>query len=93
MASPTSPSGSNCILTLWGSPSPISLCGNTVSDGKIDGGLMAILYRDYFDSVKIPTEINLTPNFLHIVGQCLISAIYLQREKTLNLFAHCHKFS
>ena len=36
---------------------------NTVRDDEIDGRLMAILYRDYFDSVKIPAEINLTPAF------------------------------
>ena len=38
---------------------------NTVRDAEIDGGLMAILYRDYFDSVKIPTEINLTQLFAY----------------------------
>ena len=58
----------------------ISSVKNTVSDAEIDGGLMAILYRDYFDSVKIPTGINLTPNFLHIRRQCLISSGYLQRQ-------------
>ena len=53
---------------------------NTVRDDEIDGRLMAILYRDYFDSVKIPTGINLTPNFLHTIRQCLISSAYLHRQ-------------
>ena len=50
---------------LWGLPVQYLSSENSVRDAEIDGGLMAILYRDYFDSVKIPTEINLTQLFAY----------------------------